>query len=49
MQVVISALEGAKTALVIDHIEHHLEEAVGPLTRETRAKLAGVTKLAKYL
>ena len=49
MQAVISALEGAKTALVIDHIEHHLEEAVGPLTRETRAKLAGVTKLAKYL
>ncbi len=49
MQAVISALEGAKTALVTDHIEHHLEEVVGPLTRETRDKLAELGKLAKYL
>ncbi|WP_272482932.1 hypothetical protein [Sphingomonas sp. AAP5] len=32
MQAVISALEAAKTLLVTDHIEHHLEGAVGPLS-----------------
>lgn len=49
MQAVINALEGAKTALVTDHIEHHLEEVVGTLSRETREKLANLGKLAKYL
>lgn len=49
MQAVVSALERAKTALVIDHIEHHLEDAVGPLTKDMREKLTSLTKLAKYL
>ena len=49
LQAVVSALEKAKTILVADHIEHHLEEVVGPLSRETRDKLGKLTDLAKYL
>lgn len=49
IQAVISALEAAKTVLVTDHIEHHLEEAVGPLSEKARADLARLSQLAKYL
>ena len=49
IKAVISALEGAKTVLIIDHIEHHLADAVGPPTLETRQTLASLTELAKYL
>lgn len=49
LQAVISALEKAKTVLVTDHIEHHLEDVVGPLSREAREKLARLSDLAKYL
>ncbi|MBL8772238.1 MAG: metal-sensing transcriptional repressor [Phenylobacterium sp.] len=49
LQAVIAALEKAKKVLVTDHIEHHLEEAVGPLSREAREKLARLSDLAKYL
>jgi DNA-binding FrmR family transcriptional regulator len=49
LQAVISALDKAKTLLVTDHIEHHLEDVVGPLSREAREKLARLSDLAKYL
>jgi len=49
MQAVLGALEKAKTALVSDHIEHHLESVVGPLSREARAELARLAEIAKYL
>jgi DNA-binding FrmR family transcriptional regulator len=49
LQAVISALEKAKTVLVADHIEHHLEDVVGPLSSEARKKLERLTDLAKYL
>jgi uncharacterized protein len=49
MSAVIQALEKAKGALILDHIEHHLEEVVGPLPRESRERLAGLGELAKYL
>ena len=49
MTAVIQALEKAKAALILDHIEHHLEEVVGPLPMESRSKLAGLGELAKYL
>jgi DNA-binding FrmR family transcriptional regulator len=49
MQAVISALEKAKTVLITDHIEHHLEEVVGPLSPEAREKLGHLGNLAKYL
>lgn len=49
LQAVVSALDKTKTLLVADHIEHHLEDVVGPLSREAREKLARLTDLAKYL
>ena len=49
MQAVVNALEAAKTILVADHIEHHLEAAVGQLSKEARNELARLSKLAKYL
>ena len=49
LQAVVSALDKAKTVLVSDHIEHHLEEVVGPLSREAREKLGRLADLAKYL
>jgi DNA-binding FrmR family transcriptional regulator len=49
LQAVISALDKAKTVLVTDHIENHLEDVVGPRSREAREKLARLTDLAKYL
>jgi DNA-binding FrmR family transcriptional regulator len=49
LQAVISALDKAKTVLVTDHIEHHLEDVVGPLSRDAREKLARLAHLAKYL
>jgi len=49
LQAVLGALDKAKTVLVTDHIEHHLEDVVGPLSLEARNKLARLTDLAKYL
>ena len=49
MRAVIAALEKAKTVLITDHIEHHLEEVVGPLAEETRQKLARLSDIAKLL
>lgn len=49
MQAVIGALEKAKTLLITDHIEHHLAEVAGPLSLETREKLAKLGDLAKLL
>jgi DNA-binding FrmR family transcriptional regulator len=49
MQAVVSALEKAKTLIVIDHIEHHLEALIGPLPGEVRSDLGKLGELAKYL
>lgn len=49
MQAVVSAIDKVKRLLVADHIEHHLESAMGVLTSETRAELAKLSALAKYL
>jgi len=49
LQAVIRALAKAKIVLVTDHIEHHLEDVVGPLSRDARHKLARLGDLAKYL
>lgn len=49
MQAVVAAIDKAKTLLVTDHIEHHLEEIVGPLPHEARVELAKLGALAKYL
>jgi DNA-binding FrmR family transcriptional regulator len=49
MQAVVKAVEKAKTMLITDHIEHHLEAVVGPLPRETRERLSGLNDIVKYL
>lgn len=49
MQAVVSALDKAKTLIVTDHIEHHLEDLIGPLPSAVRADLAKLGELAKYL
>jgi len=49
MRAVISALENARTVLIKDHIEHHLEDVVGPLSEEIRGKLGRLGDLAKLL
>lgn len=49
MQAVVSALEKTKTLIVTDHIEHHLEELVGPLPSAVRTDLAKLGELARYL
>ena len=49
LQAVVSALDKAKTILVTDHIEHHLEGMAGPLPKATRDELAKLGELAKYL
>ncbi len=49
MQAVVAALEKTKTLLVTDHIEHHLEDVIGPLPSEVRAELAKLGEFAKYL
>ncbi len=49
MQAVVSALDKTKTLIVSDHIEHHLEEMIGPLPSTIRNDLAKLGDLAKYL
>lgn len=49
MQAVVAALDKAKTLIVTDHIEHHLEELIGPLPSAIRSDLAKLSELAKYL
>lgn len=49
MQAVVAALDKAKTLIVTDHIEHHLEELVGPLPGALRSDLARLGEFAKYL
>ena len=49
MQAVVKAVEKAKTMLIADHIEHHLEAVVGPLPREARDQLSGLNDIVKYL
>lgn len=49
MQAVVAALEKTKTMIVTDHIEHHLEDLIGPLPSAVRGDLAKLGELAKYL
>lgn len=49
MQAVVSALDKTKTLIVTDHIEHHLEDLIGPLPGELRLELGKLAELAKYL
>ncbi|MEO7385997.1 MAG: metal-sensing transcriptional repressor [Gammaproteobacteria bacterium] len=49
LHAVIRALEEAKSTLIHDHIEHCLEVAVGPTSRDQRATIDGFKKISRYL
>jgi hypothetical protein NreA len=49
MQAVQKAVESAKTALVHDHIDHCIERAVGPLSRDKRRPLDEFKAITRYL
>lgn len=49
LHAVIRALEEAKSTLIHDHIEHCLEDAIGPATRDHRATIEGFKKISRYL
>jgi DNA-binding FrmR family transcriptional regulator len=49
LHAVEKALGAAKKALIHDHIEHCLERAVGPASREKRAPIDEFKEISKYL
>ena len=49
MHAVIRALEEAKSTLIHDHIEHCLEDAVGPASRDQRVVIEDFKKISRYL
>jgi hypothetical protein NreA len=49
LQAVLKAVEGAKAVLIHDHVEHCLESAMGPTTREQRATIEQFKKITRYL
>ncbi len=49
MHAVIRALEEAKSTLIHDHIEHCLEDAIGPVSREQRMTIDNFKKITRYL
>lgn len=49
MHAVIRALEEAKATLIHDHIEHCLEDAIGPVSREQRVSIENFKKISRYL
>ena len=49
LQAVLKAVESAKSVLIHDHVEHCLEAAMGPTTREQRATIEQFKKITRYL
>ena len=49
MQAVIKALEKTKQMLILDHIDHHLGDAAGPLPPEAQQRIAEFREITKYL
>ena len=49
MHAVIRALEEAKSTLIHDHIEHCLEDAIGPANRDQRVTIDDFKKISRYL
>ncbi len=49
LHAVEKAVGNAKTTLIHDHIDHCLEESVGPRSRAERATLDEFRQLSKYL
>ncbi len=49
LSAVESAIRQAKKTLIEDHLDHCLEETVGPLPRERRRSIDEFKVIAKYL
>ena len=49
LHAVIRALEAAKSTLIHDHIEHCLEDAIGPVSRQQRVTIEAFKKISRYL
>lgn len=49
LHAVEKAVGQAKRALIQDHLDHCLEEAVGPLPREQRRSIDEFKEITKYL
>lgn len=49
LSAVESAIRQAKKTLIEDHLDHCLEETVGPLSRERRKSIDEFKAIAKYL
>jgi DNA-binding FrmR family transcriptional regulator len=49
LHAVIRALEAAKSTLIHDHLEHCLENAIGPVSREQRVTMDDFKKISRYL
>jgi DNA-binding FrmR family transcriptional regulator len=49
LHAVEKALSQAKRTLIHDHLDHCLEETVGPLPREKRGSVDEFKEIAKYL
>lgn len=49
LHAVEKAIAQAKKTLIQDHLDHCLEEAVGPLTRDRRRSIDEFKVIAKYL
>ena len=49
MHAVIRALDEAKSMLIHDHIEHCIDDAIGPVSREQRMTIDNFKKITRYL
>lgn len=49
LQAVIKALEKTKQMIIVDHIDHHLEEINGPLSLEAQEQVLVFREIVKYL
>ncbi|MBS3647330.1 metal-sensing transcriptional repressor [Pseudaminobacter sp. 19-2017] len=49
LHAVEKAVAQAKRALIHDHLDHCLEETIGPLPREKRGSVDEFKQIAKYL
>lgn len=49
LQAVEKAIQQAKKTLIQDHLDHCLEDVVGPLARDQRESMAEFKEITRYL
>lgn len=49
LHAVVRALEAAKATLIHDHIDHCLEDAIGPASRDQRVTIEEFRRISRYL